>query len=338
MNVVRLGEIGLLSASLTLFMSSFARAQATTPPLTLVQTIPLPQITGGMNHFDSDGKQQRFFLTGTTDKKTLIIDLKAGAVLHVIDDGYSPAAARYAPDLNVLCISGGGGVTLYDGDSFKALAKIDLASAVDELRYDTRNHRLYAGVQNTSAPAIAVIDVPAQKLLTKIKLPKSAQGFVMEKEGQRLFANTPGADQVTVIDCQKQAVVAEWKLSEAKSNFPAALDETNHRLFIGCRKPARLLVIDTDSGKTVASAETGEGADDMSFDPATKRVYLACGGSGVISVIEQQDADHYRALANVTTTPRARNSFFVPDLNRFYLAVPPAEGRTAELRAYAAAK
>src|SRR5689334_18613043 len=116
-------------------MSTVARA-GDEAALKLVQTIPLPQISGGMNHFDADGKSGRFFLTGTADKQVLVIDLKNGKVLKELATTFSPAAARYAADLNILCISGGGGVTLYDGDSFEPGGKIELGGAVDELQYD----------------------------------------------------------------------------------------------------------------------------------------------------------------------------------------------------------
>src|SRR5438552_7799654 len=302
MNIALVGRlpillVGILIAARPAGAANPQRSEQAPPRLSLVQTIPLPQITGGMNHFDADAKRERFFLTGTSDKQVLVIDLKNGKVLRTIATAFSPAAARYAPDLNLLCISGGGGVSLDDGDSFEPLAKIELASAVDELQYEPQSHKLYAGIQDSAAPAIGVIDLSAHKLLTKIKLPKSAQGFVLEERGARLFANTPGADQVTVIDRDKQVVVAEWKLTEAQSNFPAALDEKNHRLFVGCRRPARLLVFDPWSGKAIASAEIGEDTDDMSFDPATRRIYLACGGNA-LSV-----SDRYHMWALRTLPP-----------------------------------
>ena len=122
---------------------------------------------------------------------------------------------------------------------------------------------------------------------------------------------------------------------EQPPQLAAALDEANHRLLIGCRKPACMLVIDTETGKVMASAPTGAGADDMSFDAANRRAYLSC-GSGVISVVQQDDADHYHALADIPTAPKARNSLFVPELKRFYLAVPAQKSAGTELRVYEA--
>jgi hypothetical protein len=121
------------------------------------------------------------------------------------------------------------------------------------------------------------------------------QGFAAEQGGTRLFANTPGARQVTVLDRNTGTVAAQWKLTEAQSNYPMALDEKNQRLFVVCRRPARLLVLDSATGRTITSTECGGDADDMSFDAAAKRIFVACGDS-VISTIQQVDADHYRRL------------------------------------------
>jgi DNA-binding beta-propeller fold protein YncE len=194
---------------------------------------------------------------------------------------------------------------------------------------------LYVGMMDADKAGIAVIDIPGRKSLARLKLPAKPQGFVVEEEGARIYANTPGANQVTVLDRRTRAIVAEWRLTEAQSNYPIALDEKNHRLFVACRRPARLLVLDTASGKTVASIETGGDADDMSFDPASKRIYLAC-GDGVITTIQQVDADQYRKLPDTPTAEGARNSLFAAKLRTLYLAVPRQGNTATQLRGYQA--
>jgi DNA-binding beta-propeller fold protein YncE len=300
-------------------------------PLVLVQTIPLPDITGSMNHLDADAKRERFFVTAPGQKKLVVVDLNAGKVLHVLE--VSAAAARFIPELDQLCFAGGSGVAFFDGNSLMAIGKVDLGSPVDELQYDTKEKRLYAGVMDADKPSIAVIDVPSRKLAAQFKLPARPQGFVVEASGKRIYVNTPAKEQVTVIDRQQQSVVAEWKLSGARSNYPIALDEMNHRLFVACRRPAKLLVLDTSSGNIVDSVETGRDADDMAYDAANKRVYVTCGG-GVITTVEQIDADHYRKLADVITADDVRNAQFVVPLKKLYVAVPPHDGAPAELRVY----
>jgi hypothetical protein len=122
---------------------------------------------------------------------------------------------------------------------------------------------------------------------------------------------------------------------EAEANFPMALDEANHRLFIGCRKPAKVLVLDTDSGKTIASIDCCGDADDLFFDETTKRLYVS-GGEGFISIIAQSDADHYRAVARIPTAAGARTSYYAAATHNLYLAVPHRGEQRAELRVYRA--
>ena len=112
-----------------------------------------------------------------------------------------------------------------------------------------------------------------------------------------------------------------------------ALDEEHHRLFIGCRKPARLLVFDTESGMPVERLTCSGDTDDIFYDPALKRLYLS-GGEGSISVFEQGDPDHYKLTNTIPTAPGARTSLFVPATRMLYLAVPHRGNQQAEVRVY----
>ena len=109
--------------------------------------------------------------------------------------------------------------------------------------------------------------------------------------------------------------------------------KANHRLFVGCRKPAEMVVFDTSSGKVVARVPTVGDADDLWYDAARHTIYVS-GGEGFISVIRQSDADHYRSAEKIPTAVGARTSFFVPELGRLYLAVPHRGGQPGELRIY----
>src|SRR5260370_42406769 len=82
---------------------------------------------------------------------------------------------------------------------------------------------------------------------------KHPESFQLETSGPRIFINVPSAENVTVVDRRTRTVTAKWPVTGAKSNFPMALDEANHRLFIGCRQPAKLIVLDTANGKEVPS-------------------------------------------------------------------------------------
>jgi hypothetical protein len=122
-------------------------------------------------------------------------------------------------------------------------------------------------------------------------------------------------------------------LKEFQANFPMALDEPNHRLFAGCRKPARLVIFDTQSGNPVADLAIPGDTDDLFYDAKRKLIYISC-GEGFIDVVEQRSANDYRRIAKVPTASGARTCSFSPDLGRLYLAVPERANQKSEIRVY----
>jgi hypothetical protein len=128
-------------------------------------------------------------------------------------------------------------------------------------------------------------------------------------------------------------VLLEMEKEGAERNFPMALDEANHRLFVGCRQPARLVVFDTSTGQPVADLAVSGDTDDLFYDAARKRLYISC-GEGFVDVIGQVDGDTYQLRERIPTRPGARTSFFSPGLNEFYLAVPERGNQPAEIRVF----
>ena len=100
---------------------------------------------------------------------------------------------------------------------------------------------------------------------------------------------------------------AGWTIKDFHSNFPMALDEADHRLFVGTWHPARLAVLDTRSGKVIADLKACGDADDLFCDPTSKRISMSC-GAGFIDVFQQKDADHYLEVEKISTASGARTS------------------------------
>jgi hypothetical protein len=190
--------------------------------------------------------------------------------------------------------------------------------------------KLYVGY---ASGALAVIDAQKMQRVGDIKLDGHPESFQLEKGGTRIFINVPDAREIVVVDREKSAVVAKWPLKEAAANFPMALDEVNKRIFVGCRRPARLLVLDMDSGKVVASVSCVGDTDDLFYDVEQRRIYIS-GGEGAITVIRQVDADKYEALGDQSTASGARTSFFSAEMKSLYLALPHRGEQKAQIRVY----
>lgn len=318
---------------LTALLAPIFPAQAEDgPPLRLVQTIPLPNVSGRIDHLAVDLKGRRLFVAALGNNTVEVIDLRAGRRIHTIGGLHKPQGVVFIPGINKIFVTNGqtGAVDIFTGDSFDLIASVKFPDDADNIRYDPATEYIYVGYGNG---ALGVMDATSGKQLGDIKLAGHPESFQLERSGPKIFLNVPTANHIAVIDRGKRAVVATWPLMSIQANFPMALDDTNHRLFIGARKPPKLIMLDTETGEAIASLESARDADDIFYDGAHKRIYISC-GEGFLDVVEQRDANHYRTIAKVPTARGARTSLFVPELKRLYLAVPQHAGRGPEVRVY----
>jgi hypothetical protein len=158
-------------------------------------------------------------------------------------------------------------------------------------------------------------------------------GFAVESRGSRLFANMPTLGQVAVADRYKHVLLATWPLKDCSANYPMALDEGDLRLFIGCRKPGRFVVLDTTTGNTVAELEIPADVDDIYIDYTHHLICVTC-GEGFLEVIEQRDPNTYVLRQRIRTGDRARTSYFCASLNELFVAVPEMENQSAQIQVY----
>jgi DNA-binding beta-propeller fold protein YncE len=306
--------------------------QAQTAALTLTQTIPLPAVEGRIDHFAFDAAGQRLFVCALGNNSVEIIDLRKGARIHSISGLGSPQGVAYIPDLDRIFVANdqGGLCQIYDGKSYEQLALINLADDADNVRYDASAKQVYVGY---GSGGLAIIDPAGGKQVGSIKLSAHPEAFQLESNGKRIFINVPNAQHVAVVDRNQGKVINRWETGFAIANFPMALDESNHRLFVGCRTPARLIVLNTDSGKVENRLDISGDVDDLFYDSRRHRVYAVC-GAGKIDVLEQKNPDTYQLLTKIDTATGARTGIFVPQLDTLFVAVPHRGSQRAEIRAY----
>jgi DNA-binding beta-propeller fold protein YncE len=303
--------------------------------LQLVQTVDLPGIEGRFDHFAVDLKAERLYVAALGSDTLVAISFRGDdsgdKVFGKATGLEEPQGVLVVPGSGEVAVASGkdGKLRVFDGSFLKLRHDLDVGDDADNVRFDATAKRIYVGCEK----ALAVIDAIQWKKVSEIPLDAHAESFQLEKVGQRIFVNVPNAEQVAVIDRKKGTVIAKWKLEGASQNFPMALDEPRHRLLVGCRKPPRIIVLDTESGKQTASIDCSGDMDDLFVDAAGRRVYASC-GEGFIDVFERNDEGRYTRLSKVATAPGARTSLLVPDLSRLFLAVPHRGTQKAEVRAY----
>jgi DNA-binding beta-propeller fold protein YncE len=321
--------IFLLLAALSLSASSRGDPQ---PPLRLTQKIPLPDVEGRIDHFAFAAGNNRLFVCALGNNSVEVVDLTAGRRIHSITGLGAPQGIAFVPEFNRLFVANdkGGVVRMYDAQSFQRLRELSLNDDADNIRYDPAARQILVGF---GKGGIATVDAADGKQTGSIELSGHPEAFELEPNGARLFVNVPDLRHIAVIDRRTNKVTATWKTNWATANYPMALDQPNHRLFIGCRFPSRLLVLNTDSGEIVARLGIDRDADEIFYDSKRRRIYVVC-GAGKIDLISQKDANRYEGLTTVDTAAGARTGLFVPQLDTLFVAVPHDGGQQAEIRGY----
>ncbi|MGH9690958.1 MAG: YncE family protein, partial [Candidatus Acidiferrales bacterium] len=303
-------------------------------PLVLTETIPLRGIVGRFDHFgEGAGK---LFVSALGDNHALVINT-GGRVLGQSLPVQDPQGEAYSPDSKELFVaSGEDGVHVFKGAPFKQIAVVPFEDGADDLRYDAANKRVYVGHGDEKTGGLAGIDAMTNKVVEDYKLGAEPENFQVETSGPNIYVNVPDLDEISVINRNTKAI-SHWKLNGIASNFPMAMDEPDHRIFIGTHDPARMAVFDTTSGNMVAALPGVIDTDDIYFDAALKRIYMP-GGAGFIYVYQMKDPDHYQLLAKIPTAIGAKTAGFWgrqgKGFDRFYLAVPARGNESAEIRIY----
>jgi DNA-binding beta-propeller fold protein YncE len=331
--------VGVFVLGITKSEASWSDDQAEheSAPLRIVQAIPLPNVVGRIDHFTADQKRKLVIGSALGNNTLEVVDVFAGRVVHTVNGLDEPQGVLFAPNVNKLYAAnaGDGKLRIYDGKSFALLNTIDFGENTDNIRYDPATKRVYVGYGEDEKSAIGVIDATTDKRLDDAgKLDSHPESFQLESSGTRIFVNVASKEKISVID-RNSHTVNDWAIPGLKANFPMALNEADHRLFIGTRKPGRLAVLDTTSGKIVANLPSAGDMDDLYFDSGRKRIYIP-GGEGFISVFQQIDPDHYQAMARIPSAIGARTGYWYEKRDRLYLAVPGRANQGAELWVYEA--
>src|SRR5258706_5079967 len=326
--------------------------------LRLVETIPLPG-DGYMDHLAADVKGQRLFISGEAAKSLLSVDLRNGKLIHETKGLTDmPKKFFYLADSDEIWLElTNSSVIAISGSTYEITKTVKLSGFGDPNRgadngvYDPATHLIYACVEvfedfggsgdhGSNNASVDIVDTKTAKLVGSIKLPGGdPAGIAIEPSGKRLYVTmgdiVDGESHVAVVDLEKRAVVAQWPITDGPVPHTAGLDAAHRRLFVGSRlkphtgnvggghqhEPGRLTVINTETGKVVQGLDSVGGADDLQYDDATGRVYFV-GTTGTVAVFKEIDPDHFQLLGKVPTGAIAKTGLWVPDLKRFYSAVP----------------
>jgi len=340
-------SVHAISFVAVVFMSLCAKTavsqEAAKQPLRFVQTIPMLNVKGRIDHMYVDVKGERLFVAGLENGTLEVVDLKAGKWMRSIHGFKKPQGVLYVPELNKLFVASGddGMVRVFRGDTLDLLDAIHLEPGPNRVVYDPNSNLVYVGYGGKDAGKsygeVGIIDAQNDKVVGDIKVVAHPSELLLDKSGKTLFVFVSIADKLQVVETKEREVLSTWPVT---SQHPgdAAFDESTSRLFIGTHTPPEMIAMDSNSGKEVTHLPTPQGMDGVYFDSPRKRVYVSGGRDlpvGFAYVYEQQDADHYEIIGKVPTRAGAGTSFWSPALNRYYVAAPANNKESAAILVYA---
>ena len=300
-------------------------------PLRLEKEISLPGVEGRIDHFGADDTGQRLFIAALGNGSVEIVDVEKGERTAEIKGLKEPQGTFYDTKTNRLYVATGGDgkLRIYDGRSLALQATLEFGDDADNVRFDRQASEVWVGY---GSEGIGIVDSTGQKVGT-VSLGSHPESFQFDQTADRVYVNVPKELGVAVVDRKKRAVTAKWGLGASFANYPMALDDANKRLFVGCRLPARLVILDTSSGGVVATLPIVGDTDDVFYDARKRSIYVI-GGEGAVDVLRQRDPNNYERVGRIPTASGARTGFFAAASNRLYVAVPHRGSQAAKVLQY----
>lgn len=178
---------------LILAMIGAAVAIAAAPeaaPLRLIQTIPIPNVQGRIDHLDVDLAGHRLFMSALGNDTLEVFDLRENKLIHTVRGLHEPQGVTYVPKSNRIFVANGddGTVRIFDASTFKLLKIVHFPSDADDTRYDAATNQVIVGYGDEGNAGLGILDGTTGNLLETIRLPSHPESFQLEKPAQRYLS------------------------------------------------------------------------------------------------------------------------------------------------------
>jgi DNA-binding beta-propeller fold protein YncE len=299
-------------------------------PLRSAGSVDLPGYTGDFDHFAIDRRDGRMFLAGEESAEVEVFDLNTGKIIQRIKGFGVPHSVYYLPDANeLLVVDGEKPSPVLDAATLKVKRTYNLPKGADSVGDDGSGKNLWIVTGGKDVPQkdsnLIEIDPTTGRTIKSVHFDADhVEAMAVELRGPHLYINVTDKNYLAVVDKASGKVVKQFPIKEAEQNAPIAMDEADHRLFVVTRKPGKLVVLNADTGQTIAALPAPEHTDEVVWDPDNRRIYVA-GGQGYISVVQQDGPDHYREIAKVKSLPGAKTEIIDSAGKSLWVAASPGE-------------
>ena len=321
--------IQLASLALLGIFCGAAFAAPSAKPLVMLGRTSFPGYDGDVDHLYADLQVNKLFVAAEDHGTVEVFDLETGRHLRTLTTFKTPHAFFLVPGTHRLIVTDDAGPRIIDDRTYKVLGHLELhpGAGSDTEYYDPSTKHLFIVSGGSDVHMkhcwLSEIDPWTGRVLREHRFDSDhVEALRAEQHGDRMFINVADKNEVDVLSKKTLKVIARWPIVGAKTNLAMSLDDAHHRLFVTTRNPTKLIVLDTDNGRTVATVDVPAVNDGTDFDVARWRLYVP-GAVGRIGVVQEIDPNHYREIARVPSAVGAKSSTYVPSLNELFVGVSP---------------
>lgn len=275
---------------------------------------------GGWDYLNVDPDSHRLYVSHSD--RIVVVDTETNRVIKEILDTPGIHGVALATDLKKGFSSNGkeGTVSVINLETLTSKAKIKVGENPDAILYEPTQHEIYAF--NGRSKSVSIIDAENEQVIATVGLPGKPEFAAVDTHAHRVFVNIEDKNEVIALDTQNHSIFAKWELEKCDSPSGLAIDLNNHRLFSVCENET-MVMVDTSSGRTIASIPTGKGTDGVAFDPSLMLALSSNGASGTVTVAQEKPPETLALVKNVKTQVGARTIALDPKNHQIYL--PTAE-------------
>jgi DNA-binding beta-propeller fold protein YncE len=310
----------LISLSLC---STFLSAQSSSG-YHLIKSYPISG-NGGWDYLTLDSEAHRLYIA--QEQRAVVMDVNSGKVVGEVPNTPGIHGVALVSSLKRGVTSNGktNTATIFDLESLKPLAEVKTGDKPDAIIFDPATG--YVFTFNGRSKSATAIDVAKMSAVGTVDLGGAPEFAASDGQGT-IYVNLEDKNSVAVVDTKKMSVKATWPLPGCDAPTGLALDRAAHRVFSACHSKV-MDVLDTDTGKLVATLPIGARVDAAAFDPGTHLAFSS-NGDGTLTVVHQDSPDKFSVLENVQTQLGARTMALDTASHTIYLVTakfqPPASG------------
>ncbi len=270
---------------------------------------------GGFDYITIDSSARRLYVSHGTQVD--VVDADNGKLIGTIADTPGVHGIALAPEFKHGFTSNGreNKVSMFDPTTLKLINKIDVGKGPDGIYYDPTTKRIFTN--NHGTHDITAIDAKTGQVVGTVKVEGDGESAIVA-DGL-VYVNMEDTNEVITFDPKSLEVKSRFPIGVARTPTGLAYDAKTKRLFIGCRNEPKMVVMDAQSGKVIASFPIGRGVDFAGFDPQAKLIFFSC-SEGILNIFREKSADDYEDAGPIKTQPSARTMAFDPKTRKIFLS------------------